>query len=224
MRNLSYSLWTKYFGESGPMTQTVHQFKNIEFKYDNDQEIWDNVESHVLFRGFSPDRSRLVKKNNFTIIENDNLLEKYPWGTYAMILRFPVSVEDGRKHKTSYDLSDFLLHFDVGLSCDTHGSHHDIAFLCRISKDARIPFPNILHYNRWPTTSSTKTTPEPEPEQEPVYTTRASTQSQPEGAHSQYLEGMINELREDFANIEVTLDFNCNKAYTRVEDNGGRLF
>ncbi|KAF3438427.1 hypothetical protein FNV43_RR21189 [Rhamnella rubrinervis] len=27
--------------------------------------------------------------------------------------------------------------------------------------------------------------PEPEPEQEPVYTTRASTQSQPEGAHSQ---------------------------------------
>ncbi|KAF3434592.1 hypothetical protein FNV43_RR21677 [Rhamnella rubrinervis] len=52
MRNLSYSLWTKYFGESGSMTQTEfgQAFKDIEFKYDNDQEIWDNVKSlHVLF-------------------------------------------------------------------------------------------------------------------------------------------------------------------------------
>ncbi|KAF3450544.1 hypothetical protein FNV43_RR06631 [Rhamnella rubrinervis] len=32
---------------------------------------------------------------------------------------------------------------------------------------------------------------------------RASTQSQPEGAHSQYLEGMINELRKDFANMRA---------------------
>ncbi|KAF3432543.1 hypothetical protein FNV43_RR27283 [Rhamnella rubrinervis] len=92
MRNLSYSLWTKYFGESGPMTQTEFSqtLKDIEFKYDNDQEIWDNVKS-----------------------------------------------------------------------------------------------------------------PEPEPEQEQMYTTRASTQSQPEGAHSQHLEGMINELREDFANMRA---------------------
>ncbi|KAF3443793.1 hypothetical protein FNV43_RR13483 [Rhamnella rubrinervis] len=49
MRNLSYSLWTKYFGESGPMTQTEFgkAFKDIEFKYDNDQEIWDNVKCYV---------------------------------------------------------------------------------------------------------------------------------------------------------------------------------
>ncbi|KAF3457439.1 hypothetical protein FNV43_RR02097 [Rhamnella rubrinervis] len=77
-------------------------------------------------------------------------------------------------------------------------------------------FPNILHYNRLANDVFNKKqrggvektyminfAPEPEPEQEPVYTTRASTQSQPEGAHSQYLEGMINELREDFANMRA---------------------
>ncbi|KAF3453921.1 hypothetical protein FNV43_RR04362 [Rhamnella rubrinervis] len=47
------------------------------------------------------DQSRLVKKNNFTIIENDNLLEKYPWGTYAMILRFrSPSKMEGKQHPT----------------------------------------------------------------------------------------------------------------------------
>ncbi|KAF3448820.1 hypothetical protein FNV43_RR09533 [Rhamnella rubrinervis] len=51
--------------------------------------------------------------------------------------------------------------------------------------------------------SPSSAAPEPESEQEPVYATRASTQSQPEGAFSQHLEGMINELREDFANIRA---------------------
>ncbi|KAF3437238.1 hypothetical protein FNV43_RR19991 [Rhamnella rubrinervis] len=56
MMNLFYSLWTKYFGESSPMAQTEFglAFKDIEFKYDNDQEIWDNVKSHVLSRTASP--------------------------------------------------------------------------------------------------------------------------------------------------------------------------
>ncbi|KAF3452081.1 hypothetical protein FNV43_RR08177 [Rhamnella rubrinervis] len=112
MRNLSYSSWTKYFGESGPMTQT---------------ELMSSP----------TDRSRLVKKNNFTIIENDNLLEKYPWGTYAMILRFQ------------------MWGFHVIPMVPTMTSLRSLSV--SDIQDARIPFHNILHYNRL-AASSTKTT------------------------------------------------------------------
>ncbi|KAF3447347.1 hypothetical protein FNV43_RR12533 [Rhamnella rubrinervis] len=106
----------------------------------------------------SYDRSRLVKKNNFTIIENDNLLEKYPWGTYAMILRFQVSVEDGGNTRHPI-FTGFPLAFDVGLSCDTHGSTMTSlrSLSCRISKDVRIPFLTSYTIIGWPTMSSTKT-------------------------------------------------------------------
>ncbi|KAF3439360.1 hypothetical protein FNV43_RR17637 [Rhamnella rubrinervis] len=161
MRNLSYSLWTKYFGESGPMTQTEfgQAFKDIEFKYDNDQEIWDNVKCCMFFFLETvlllADRSRLVKKNNFTIIENDNLLEKYPWGNLCYdltISSFQSKMEAG-KHKTSYSLYRFPLVFQY------------------IVNNELIPTEEELHktymINFW------------------------------------YLEGMINELREDFANMRA---------------------
>ncbi|KAF3442868.1 hypothetical protein FNV43_RR16786 [Rhamnella rubrinervis] len=69
-------------------------------------------------------------------------------------------------------------------------------------------FSNILHYNRLANDIFNKkqVTPKPEPKQEPVNTTRASTQSQPEGAPSQHLEGMINELQEDFANMRADFE------------------
>ncbi|KAF3440772.1 hypothetical protein FNV43_RR19058 [Rhamnella rubrinervis] len=246
MRNLSYSLWTKYFGESGLMTQTEfgQAFKNIEFKYDNDQEIWDNIKCCMFFFLeivlLLADRLKLVKKNNFTIIENDNLLEKYPWGNLC------------------YDLTISSLQSKMKM-----WGFHVIPMVpnmtpLRAFLNVRYPrmlgyqFPNILHYNRLandvfnkkqyivnneliPTEEELQKTyminfwvrpddkqyvgppvvhvsapsfavPEPEPEQEPVYTTRASTQSQPEGAHSQHLEGMINELQEDFG-MDVVLYF-----------------
>ncbi|KAF3443744.1 hypothetical protein FNV43_RR13434 [Rhamnella rubrinervis] len=185
MRNLSYSLWTKYFGESGPMTQTEFSqaFKNIEFKYDNDQEIWDNVKCCMFFFLetvlLPADRSRLVKKNNFTIIENDNLLEKYPWGNlcYDLTISSLRSKMEAGKHKTSYSLYGFPLAFQYIVNNELIPTEEELQKTYMI--------------NFWSERS------------EPVYTTRASTQSQPEGAHSQYLEGMINELREDFANMRA---------------------
>ncbi|KAF3455894.1 hypothetical protein FNV43_RR00536 [Rhamnella rubrinervis] len=137
MRNLSYNLWTKYFGESGPITQIEfgQAFKDIEFKYENDQEIWDNVKCCMfLFLEtmlLPADRSRLVKKNNFTIIENDNLLEKYPWGNLCYDLTISSlrsKMETGKRgHPTVF--TDFFLHF-------------------RYPRMLGYQFPNILHYNR----------------------------------------------------------------------------
>ncbi|KAF3443792.1 hypothetical protein FNV43_RR13482 [Rhamnella rubrinervis] len=40
-------------------------------------------------------------------------------------------------------------------------------------------------------------------EREELYTTKLAHNLNPRGAHSQYLEGMINELREDFANMRA---------------------
>ncbi|KAF3441480.1 hypothetical protein FNV43_RR15394 [Rhamnella rubrinervis] len=155
MRNLSYSLWTKYFGESGPMTQTEFtRLENIEFKCDNDQEIWDNVKSCMFFFLetvlLPADRSRLVKKNNFTIIENDNLLEKYPWGNlcYDLTISSLRSKMEAGKHKTSYSLYGFPLAFQMW------GFHVIPMVPTMTSLSVGYPrmlgyqLPNILHYNR----------------------------------------------------------------------------
>ncbi|KAF3441117.1 hypothetical protein FNV43_RR15028 [Rhamnella rubrinervis] len=57
--------------------------------------------------------TKLVKKNNFTIIENDNLLEKYPWGNlcYDLTIFNLRSKMEAGKHKTSYSLYGFPFAF-----------------------------------------------------------------------------------------------------------------
>ncbi|KAF3443304.1 hypothetical protein FNV43_RR12986 [Rhamnella rubrinervis] len=107
-----------------------------------------------LKREASTDRSRLVKKNNFTIIENDNLLEKYPWGNlcYDLTISSLRSKMEAGKHKTSYSLYGFPLAFQMW-------GFHVIpmvptmtslgAFLgVRYPRMLGYQFPNILHYNR----------------------------------------------------------------------------
>ncbi|KAF3451298.1 hypothetical protein FNV43_RR07393 [Rhamnella rubrinervis] len=51
MRNLSYDLWTKYFGHSGLITQVefTKAFETIEFKYENKKEISDNIKCCMLY-------------------------------------------------------------------------------------------------------------------------------------------------------------------------------
>ncbi|KAF3441118.1 hypothetical protein FNV43_RR15029 [Rhamnella rubrinervis] len=64
----------------------------------------------------SPGRSiKIDEKNNFTIIENDNLLEKYPWGNLCFditIFSLRSKMQAG-KHKTAYSLYGFPLAFQM---------------------------------------------------------------------------------------------------------------
>ncbi|KAF3457426.1 hypothetical protein FNV43_RR02084 [Rhamnella rubrinervis] len=107
---------------------------------------------------------------------------RYLWGNLCYdltISNFQLKMEAG-KHRASYNLYEFSLAFQVRPDDKQHVGPPVITV-------------SALSY----------ATPNPESEQEPMYSTRASTQSQPKGAPSQYLEGMINKLREDFANMQA---------------------
>ncbi|KAF3431710.1 hypothetical protein FNV43_RR26443 [Rhamnella rubrinervis] len=88
---------------------------------------------------------------------------------------------------------EILLHLRCGLTIPMVPTMTFLLFV--ISEDARIPIPNILHYNRSRMTPSTKNN-----KGQPRYYTKLAHNLNP-GVHSQDLEGMINELREDFANM-----------------------
>ncbi|KAF3440698.1 hypothetical protein FNV43_RR18984 [Rhamnella rubrinervis] len=97
--------------------------------------------THALIELNSMELEQGSMTNEFVGVEDIEFKEVPTWGTYAMILPFQSPSKMEGKHKTSYDLYGFLLHFDVGLSCDTHGSMMTFrAFLSDI-KDARIPIP-----------------------------------------------------------------------------------
>ncbi|KAF3455400.1 hypothetical protein FNV43_RR00024 [Rhamnella rubrinervis] len=180
------------------------------------------------------DRSRLVKKNNFKIIENDNLLKKHPWGNlcYDLTISSLRSKMKAGKYSTSYSLYGFPLAFQIW-------GFHMIpmvptmtplgAFLgVRYPRMLGYQFPNILHYNRLANDIFNKkqyiVNNELIPTEEELQKTyMVNTQSQPESAPSQHLEGMINELREDFANMwaDFGLQLEQQGKISRVEDNGG---
>ena len=84
LNNLSYELWNKYFGGSGPMTQYdfARAFKDVDFNDSNSQKIKDNVKCCMFYFVemvlLPTDRARLVKKDNFMIIQNEDLCKRYP--------------------------------------------------------------------------------------------------------------------------------------------------
>ena len=93
MNNLSYKLWNKYFGDSGPMTQYdfARAFEDLDFNDSNSQKIKDNVKCYMFYFVemvlLPADRARLVKKDNFMIIQNEDLCKRYPWGNMCYDLK-----------------------------------------------------------------------------------------------------------------------------------------
>ncbi|KAF3432605.1 hypothetical protein FNV43_RR27345 [Rhamnella rubrinervis] len=91
----------------------------IEFKFNGVGARFDR-KAFAMFTGlncevvFLPtDQSRLAKKNNFTIIENDNLRDKYPWRNlcYDLTISSLRSKMKAGKYRGSYSLYGFPLAF-----------------------------------------------------------------------------------------------------------------
>ena len=86
LQGLPYTLWNKYFGDSGPLSfsQFVKRFDEIEFSEDSPKEIANNVKCcmfYFLKTVLLPkDRLKIVKSDHFNIIAKDDLCQKYPWG------------------------------------------------------------------------------------------------------------------------------------------------
>ena len=89
LTNLPYDLWDKFFGTGGPLVQSdfVKAFEELEFNDHSDKGVEEAVKccmffflETVLIPG---EKKRLVKNDNFRIIQNTKLGEKYPWGNLS---------------------------------------------------------------------------------------------------------------------------------------------
>ncbi|KAF3449581.1 hypothetical protein FNV43_RR10310 [Rhamnella rubrinervis] len=139
---------------------------------------------HLLLRQLYNDDSHMIE------FEFNGIGARFDRRAFVMFIRlncgkFP---KESEMRNLSYSL--WTKYF--GVAEDLHDQFLDKA------DDKQYVRPPVVHVS-----APSSVVPEPELEQEPVYTTQASIQSQPEGAPSQHLEGVINELREDFANIRA---------------------
>ncbi|KAF3455268.1 hypothetical protein FNV43_RR05716 [Rhamnella rubrinervis] len=84
LEHLPYDLWVKYFGDTGPMSQSdfIKAFEDLDFD-ESDEEVENNVKccmfyflETVLLAG---DKKRMVRNRNFNIIQNNELCDRYPW-------------------------------------------------------------------------------------------------------------------------------------------------
>ena len=113
LTNWLYDLWEKYFGTEGSMVQSefVKAFEDLEFNNESNKEIEASVKACMFYfmetTLIPGEKKRLVKNDNFKIIQNSKLCEKYPWGNLSYnatiaCLRSRIKPEKGVENYSVY--------------------------------------------------------------------------------------------------------------------------
>ncbi|KAF3432526.1 hypothetical protein FNV43_RR27266 [Rhamnella rubrinervis] len=118
LEHLPYDLWVKYFGDTGPMSQSdfIKAFEDLDFD-ESDEEVENNVKC-CMFYFLEADRlgtKRMVRNRNFNIIQNNELCDRYPWGNLSYdvtISNLRSRIKEGQQI-TNYSVSGFPLAFQI---------------------------------------------------------------------------------------------------------------
>ncbi|KAF3431779.1 hypothetical protein FNV43_RR26515 [Rhamnella rubrinervis] len=149
LEHLPYDLWTKFFGKCGLMTQGEFSkaFEDLDF---DENEVANNVKccmfyflETVLLGG---DKKRLVRNENFNIIQNDDLCSRYPWGNLsydATISSLRSRIKLGRE-VTNYSIWGFETIPTVA-TIGPRGKYHGSSWIPRILVWS---CPSILQYSK----------------------------------------------------------------------------
>ncbi|KAF3441591.1 hypothetical protein FNV43_RR15505 [Rhamnella rubrinervis] len=125
MRDLSDTLWDKYFGVRGTLKQKEFMTKFERYSFDK-MEVEDNVKvcmfyllEAVLLAG---DKRKSVSCDHFKIIQNPKLCERYPWGSlsYDVTIKSLRSVVNHSNTSNTFSLSGFPIAFQYHVHNQLH--------------------------------------------------------------------------------------------------------
>ena len=119
-RDLQTSLWEKYFGSIGTISLKDLMARFEECQFDK-ADVEDNVKACMLYLLeavlLGGEKRRPVTYDNFKIIENKALCNKYPWGTlsYNMTIASLRSAVNRSNPSKTYTLYGFPIAFQISL-------------------------------------------------------------------------------------------------------------